>query len=51
MIKDLEEVLGMVLNRKYTTPHAKWLFKVNKKSPKLFREKADIFLKYIMKVA
>ena len=51
MIKDLEEELGMVLNRKYTTPHAKWLFKVNKKSPKLNREKADIFLKYIMKVA
>ncbi|GFH56495.1 hypothetical protein CTEN210_12971 [Chaetoceros tenuissimus] len=51
MIKDLEEELGMVLNRKYKSPHAKWLLKVNKKSPKLTREKADMFLKYIMKVA
>ena len=51
MIKDFEEEIGMTLNKKYSTPHAKWLFKVDKKSPKLSTEKADIFLKYVMKVA
>ena len=51
MIKDFEEEIGMELNRTYKTPHAKWLFKVNEKAPKLSKDKAEIFLKYVMKVA
>lgn len=51
MITDFEEEIGMVLNKKYSSPHAKWLFKVNKKSPKLDEKKAEIFLKYVMKIA
>ena len=51
MIKDFEEEIGMALTKKYSSPHAKWLFKVNEKATKLKRDKAEIFLKYVMKIA
>ena len=51
MIKGFEEETRMALTKKYSTPHVKWLFKVNKKATKLKRDKAKIFLKYVMKIA
>ena len=50
MIKGFEEETRMALTKKYSTPHLKWLFKVNKKATKLKRDKAKIFLKYVMKI-
>ena len=44
MIKDFEEEIGMELIKKYSTEHAKWIFKVNEKVTKLKRDKAEIFL-------
>ena len=51
MVKEFEDEIGKTLNRTYTTPGSNWLFKVREDSPKLSQDKADMMLKYIMKVA
>ncbi|GFH56607.1 hypothetical protein CTEN210_13083 [Chaetoceros tenuissimus] len=51
MVKDFEEEIGKTLNRTYSTPGSNWLFKVREDSPKLSQDKADMMLKYVMKVA
>lgn len=51
MVTEFDAEIGKTLNRTYTTQGSSWLFKVREDSPKLSQDKADMMLKYIMKIA
>ena len=51
MVEEFESEIGKTLNRSYATPGGTWLFKVREESPKVTQDKADMMLKYIMKIA
>ena len=49
-IKAMIEEFGEDLLKKVSSPAAKWLFVVDEKSPKLNRERADKFVKFVAKL-
>jgi len=50
MVEEFESEIEKTLNRSYVTPGGTWLFKVREDSPKVTQDKADMMLKYIIKL-
>jgi len=51
MVEEFEAEIGKTLNRTYKCPGGGWLFKIREDAPKLTTEKAEMMLKYVMKIA